>query len=118
MATSYPRASQVIRVPKDSTNATVTVRFHDEYGQPRDLSGATGSILFHASTEGGTAVTTNASAAFASDGSDGKVTFSLTSTEVGTARNLRCEFEVQGVGSENLISEMFLLMVTERAKVV
>ena len=118
MATSYSRATQVIRVPKDSENAVVTVRFLTEDGEVRDISGATGSLLFHASTEGGAAVTTNGSAYYTTDGSDGKLSFDLTTTEVGTARNLRCEFEAQGISGENVISEMFMLMITERAKVV
>lgn len=118
MATTYSRSTQVMRVPQSSTAAVATVRFHDEDGNVRDLSSATGSLLFHCSTEDGTAITTNGAASFTSDGTDGKVSYNLTGTELDTIRNLRCEFEVQGVdgGSENLVSEMFMLMVTERAR--
>ena len=118
MATSYSRATQVVRIPKDSENAIVTVRFLKDDGDVRDISGATGALLFHASTESGTAVTTNGAASFTTDGTDGKLSFPLTATEVGTVRNLRCEFEAQGVDGENVISEMFMVMITERAKVV
>ena len=118
MSQSYPAARQVVRVPVGSTATNVTVTFHNEDGTVRDLSGATGDKLFHASTEAAVAVTTGGTAAFVTDGSDGQVTFPLTSTEAGTKRNLRCEFEVQGLSGKNIVSELFTLMLTERAKVV
>jgi len=117
MSTSYPIARQVVRVPQDSTTATVTVKFHNANGTVRDLSGATGSKYFHASTEDGVNVTRDAAATFSTDGTDGQVVYSLTPAEVGTVQNLRCEFEVQGLASENIVSEMFTLMVLERARV-
>jgi hypothetical protein len=118
MATTYSKAKQVMRVPQGSTAAVATCRFHKKNGDARNLSTATGSLLFHCSTEDGTAVTTNGAAFFKTDGSDGLVSYSLTATELDTIRNLRCEFEVQGVdgGVENLIGDMFMLMVLERAR--
>ena len=40
MSTSYPIARQVVRVPQDSTTATVTVTFYNADGTVRDLSSA------------------------------------------------------------------------------
>lgn len=114
---THSRAAAVVRVPKDSTATVLVCTFVDQSGTALDLSGATGSKYFHASTEDATSVTYQGAAAFTTDGSDGKVQFALTSTEVGTVRTLRCEFEVQGYNGGNLVGEMILLVVVERAAV-
>ncbi len=114
---THSKVAAVVRVPKDSTATIVRATFVDESGSAIDLSGATGSKYFHASTQVGASVTYQGAASFYTDGTDGKVQFTLTATEVGTIRTLRCEFEVQGYGGGNLIGEMFLLQVVERAAV-
>lgn len=112
------RASQVVHVTKDSTATILRVTFKDDNGAVINLSGAAGPLYFHASTLDGTAITTNGVAAFTGTGTDGRVQFTLTANEVGTLRSMRAEFEVQNYSGGNLISEMFILRVIERAKVV
>jgi hypothetical protein len=114
---THSRAAAVVRVPQDSTATVLRATFVDENGDALDLSGATGSKYFHASTQAGVQVTYQGAATFTTDGSDGKVQFALTSTEVGTIRTLRCEFEVQGYSGGNLVGEMFLLKIINRAAV-
>lgn len=116
MTLSNPCASPILRVPKDNTGTVIIGRFKDDSGNIIDLSAATGDKLFHCSQRDGSAVTTDGAASFTTDGTDGKVQFTLTATEVGTVQELRCEFEVQGLSGGNRISEQFILKIIERAK--
>lgn len=112
MSTTYPIARQVRRIPVGSLE-TITMTARQADGTAKDLS-AGSTVYFHASHDG-SAVTTNGVASFVTDGSDGKLQFTLTSTEANTVRELLCEFEVVEL---NWISEPFTLQVNRRAKVV
>jgi len=114
---THNRARTVVRVPQDATATIIRATIVDEDGTAIDLSSATGSSYFHASTQDGTNVRYQGAASYTTDGTDGQVEYALTATEVGTVRKLRCEFEVQGYGGGNLISEMFYIKVIERAAV-
>ena len=110
------RRMPVLRLPEDCTGSILRVTYKDG-SSVIDLSVATGSIYFHAKDENGTAVTTDGTASFFTDGTDGIVQHTLVSGEVGTVRRIFCEYEVQGYNGGNLISEMFVLDVIDRAKV-
>lgn len=112
MSATYPNSRQVRRIAVGSL-ATLTMTARNQDGTVKDLS-AGSTVYFHASHDG-TAVMTNGVAAFVTDGSDGQVTYTLTSTEADTVRELLCEFEVLEIG---WISEAFTLQVCRRAKVV
>jgi hypothetical protein len=109
-----PRAVPVLKVPLNATNRTIVATIKDG-SSVVDLSGAA-TKLFHARTDMGVAVTTSGAATFVTDGTDGKVQFVLTATELGTARDLYCEFEFTAMANGDDISEMFILRVLERAK--
>ena len=105
----------VVRVPKDSTSTALVATFKED-GVALDLSSASGSKYFHAKTRDSAEVTSDGAASWVTDGSDGQVTFALTATEVGTVRDIYCEFEVQGYSGGNLVSYPFILRVSARAK--
>lgn len=111
------KAPRTIVVPKDSIGVAVVATVRDDAGAVVDLSGATGSLLFHSSTLEGVAVRTDAVATFTTDGTDGKIQFALAALDVATVRSLRCEFEVQGLAGVNLITDQFVLKIVARAKV-
>jgi len=110
-----PRSIPVLKVPKNATNRSVVATIKDG-NTIVNISGAT-SKLFHARNDLGVAVTTSAVAVFVTDGTDGKIKFVLTANEVGTARDIYCEFEFVGMTDGDDVSEMFILRVMERAKV-
>ena len=110
-----PRAVPVVKVPKDATNRTLVATIKDGNAVV-DISGAA-TKLFHARDDMGVAVTTSGVATFVTDGTDGKIKFVLTATELGTARDLACEFEFTGMANGDDITEMFILRVLDRAKV-
>lgn len=109
----------VFEIPEDSTSAILRHTITSD-GAADDLSAASGDLLFHAKDEDGAAVATDQVAAWFTDGSDGKIQFAMTTLPAivnGGARDLICEFEVQGFNGGNLITKAFILRVTKRAKV-
>lgn len=118
MSREYFQSAPVFEVPEDSTAATLRHTITED-GVGLDLSGATGSLLFHCRTRSGDAVVTGGAAFWQTDGSDGVIQFLLTSAVVGSGpRALFCEYEVQGYNGGDLITKPFILQVTKRAKVV
>lgn len=114
---THSKARAIARVVKDSTATILRATVVGDDGSALGLSSATGSLYFHASTQDRTSVAYQEAATWTTDGSDGKIEFALTSNEVGTERTLRCEFEIQGYSGGNLVTEMFLLKIIERAAV-
>jgi len=102
-------------VPQGST-ATVLRHTLKQDGVALDLSGATGSLYFHASDESGTAVVTDGAASWVTDGSDGVIEFQLTGAVVDTVGDVICEWEVQGYNGGNLKSYPFKLRILPSAK--
>jgi hypothetical protein len=114
---THSQSRPTVRVTKDATATIIRATIVDEDGDAINLSGASGSKYFHCSTQAGASVTYQGAASFTTDGTDGKVQFQLTSTEVSTEQRLNCEFEVQGYSGGNLITELFFIVVEGRAAV-
>ena len=108
MSGESTRTMPVQEVPIGSTG-TVLERTIVDDGSAVDLSGATGSVTYSAKTIGGTAIATDTAAAFTSDGSDGKVRFTLTSALVGAQGDKIITFKVGGYNSGDLITYPFIL---------
>lgn len=115
MSRDQYRAMQVITVPVDSTGSVLRLTLKNR-GSALDLSSATGDVLYNAKTRSETAVATDATAAFTTDGSDGQIDITLTSALVGTVRDLIMDVEVQGYSGGNLVAWSFILRVIPRAK--
>ena len=108
---------KVLPVPVGSVGAKIVVTLTDENGAVLDLSGAT-SIVFYARDEENTTQITNAAAgALYTDGTDGKVSFTLTSTEADTIRRLYCGFQMSLAGVTRR-SRMFIVDIEPWAEVI
>lgn len=110
-------AMQVQEIPLGSTASYLEFQFR-ESGSPVDLSSATGSIYFNAIDVDGNVIASDKSAAFSTDGTDGKVRTQMNSALADTRRDLYVDFEVQGYGGGNLVGELFILRIMPRAKAV
>jgi len=108
MSGESTRTMPVVEVPIGSTG-TILERTLVDDGAAVDLSGATGSITYSAKDIEGTAIVTDAAAAFSTDGSDGKVRFTLTAALVGAQGDKIITFTVGGYNSGNLVSYPFIL---------
>jgi hypothetical protein len=106
---------QVYEVPVGSTAANFVHYEYDDDGKEENLSGGT-SVLWSCRTPDGDAVTTDATGAYLTDGTDGALLYALTSAEVGTERDLFCDFTVTGLPSGTFISKMFILRVVPRGR--
>ena len=117
MSREQSRAMTVKEIPEGSTGATLQYTFVTA-GVADDLSSATGSLFFHASTVDGVDVVTEHFSEWDTDGSDGVIKTAMHVDIVNNgARDLYCEFEVQGFNGGNLISYTFILRILKRAKV-
>ncbi len=101
-------AYDVVEVPQAST-ATVLERTLVHNGSAQDLSTATGDLLYNAKLRDGTAVITDGVATWTTDGSDGKIRFTLPASLVAANVTHIVSFEVQGYNSGNLVSRPFIL---------
>lgn len=115
MAREQHASMVVVEVPQDSTGSVLVVEFKAA-GVASDLSAATGAKLYNAKTVDGAAVVTDGVAAWYTDGSDGKVSITMTTGLVGTPRDLYMDVEVQGYSGGNLVSYVFILRTMPRAK--
>jgi len=108
----------IVEVPKDSTGTVLVVSLVDLDGVAPDLSAATGPVLYSGKTVDDVAVASDVAAAWFTDGSDGKVSITLTAALVGTVRDVFLDIDVQGYSGGSLISFTFVLRTLPRAKVV
>ena len=105
----------VVEVPVGSTG-TVLERTLVHEGSAIDLSSASGSLFYNGKTKGGTAVVTDGVATFSTDGTDGKVRFTLPASLVGSVGDHIVSFEQQGYNSGNLVSFPFILRALPTGK--
>ena len=115
MSRELHRAMDVVEVPVGSTG-TVLERTLVHNGTAIDISGATGDLLYNAKTKGGAAVVTSGVATETTDGTDGKVRFTLPASLVGSAGDHIVSFEQQGYNSGNLVSFPFILRALPTGK--
>lgn len=111
MSKELMRAKPVFEIPVGSTGTYVVATLMNN-GAAVDISGASGSLLFHSKTIGGTAIVTAGTAELYTDGTDGKVKYLLDATTSGTVRDVDCSFEVQGFNGGNLQTFLFTLRFT------
>ena len=108
---------KVLPVPVGSVGAKVVVTCIDEAGNVLDVSGAT-SIVFYSRDEANTTqITDGAAGALYSDGTDGKVSFTLTTTEANTIRSLYCGFQMS-LGGVTRRTRMFIVDIEPWAEVI
>ena len=106
----------VFPVSQGSTASLFRYVVLDEDNNPDDIRGGT-AVKFHAKTPDDVSVSLDAVAAYETNGSDGVLVYELTSAAVDIARDLWCEFEVQGLSSGTLVTDMFIMRINPRAKV-
>lgn len=110
---SAPRVV-VVSVGSTATEIELTVK---EDGVPKNLSAATGPLLWHSKRRDGTGVVQSGVAAWRTNGSDGVIYHQVTAAEVASVGELLVEFEVQGFNGGNLVLPILLMKIADRAKV-
>lgn len=111
------KGMKVLPVPVGSVGAKVVVTCIDEAGNVLDISGATAIVFFARDEANTTQITNGASGALYTDGTDGKVSFTLTATEANTVRSLYSGFQMS-LGGVTRRTRMFIVDVEPWAEVV
>lgn len=108
-------ALHVIEVPQGSTGTVLVLTFKSG-GSALNLSAATGAKRYCAKTLGNAAVATDVAAAWTTNGTDGKVSVTMTAALVTIVRDLLVHVEIVGFNGGNVISRCFILRVVANAR--
>lgn len=107
-------AMMIVEVPQGSTGTVVVLTFKHG-GSALNLSTASGR-RYCAKTVGGAAVATDVAAAWTTNGTDGKVSVTMTAALVTIVRDLLVHCEIVGFNGGNVISRNFILRVVPNAR--